>query len=589
MRNRLSDWFAALVSVTAGVSIAALPHILAWAKTGSPDFISTVDEKYYLAVASQAYSNHVGKLSDPVFAGAAVNVYRLLPFLPGVWAAKVLELGPLGINLMWRILAGTLTGLAWYVLVRQRVARPWVAASLAAILLSDPGLCQGVPFVRHASRLLQFAAAAPDTLFSGGHWMHLEWRVVSPATTMAYLIVLLWAVQRARAVPTRGRIAFAGLTYGLLFYVFFYYWTAVGLALLLALLLDTGRRGIYFHTGWIGGLLGLPAVYSDFLLKQRIAPDWFLRCDRFLPIGRFTELELPKEILLVMVLGLVWSLFRRRDLLFVWSLGTAGLLLANQQLVTGLQIENYHWAYVWGPAFSCWLLLAIAEAFGDYCKWSRTARVTLVVAGFTAFGIGMGIRAVEATRSVDPVHNASMLAAYHAEFSCARPPEFLATGVAAGDSDFLDLAAILDNLRPLSNWFTYLSPSLSDAELDERVALNDLLQGIERAGFESRQRAFFESFPMGLCKRDPARVPIRVAARVAAYDRLRADLPAALERFAIRYVALRTGNRPDYLTRDWTPLILGPTWDVWERTAARTLPPCQDANQLSDCSDRQRR
>ena len=570
MRNWMNPCLAALVSVTAGVSIAALPHFLAWAKTGTPEFISTVDETYYLAVASQSYFNHVDKLSDPVFAGETVNVYRLLPFLPGVWAAKLFELGPLGINLMWRILAGALTGLAWYVLFRQRIAHPWVAASLAAILLSDPGLCQGVPLARHASRLMQFATAAPDTFFPGGHWMHLEWRVVSPATTMAYLIVVIWAVQRCRAVPTRGRIAFAGLTYGLLFYVFFYYWTAVGLALLLAgarhrpppdlLPYGLDRRA----TRVAGSLLGFPCETAH---RARLVSA----CDRFLPIGRFTEFELPREMLLVTALSLVWSLFRRRDLLFIWSLGTAGLLLANEQILTGLQIENYHWAYVWGPAFSCWLLLAATEAFGDYVKWSPTARVALVVVGLTAFGIGMRIRAVEATRSVDPVHHAHMLAAYHAEFPCGRLPGFVANGVAAGDIDFIDLASILDNLRPLSNWSTYLSPSVSDAELDERVALNDLLQGVERTVFESRQRAFFEDFPMGPCKRDPSLVPVRVAARVAAYDRLRADLPTALKRFAIRYVALRTGNRPDYLTRDWAPLIMGPTWDVWERTSG-TVP-----------------
>jgi hypothetical protein len=280
-------------------------------------------------------------------------------------------------------------------------------------------------------------------------------------------------------------------------------------------------------------------------------------------------------MLLITALGLIWSLFRRRDLLFVWSLGAAGLLLANQQIVTGLQIENYHWMYVWGPAFSFFLVLAAAEEFGDRLKWSPAASAALLVVGLAAFASGMGIRAVEATRCVDPVDHARMLAAYHAEFPRGHQPGFVPNSVAAGDIDFVDLASILDNLRPLSDWATYLSPSVSDAELDERVALNDLLQGVDRAAFESRQRAFFEHLPIGPCKRDPSLLPNRVAACVAAYDRLRADFPRVLERFAIRYVALRAGNRPDYLARDWAPLITGPTWDVWERNTTLTLCPRQ--------------
>jgi PAS domain-containing protein len=577
MRDRLNHWLAAMLCALAGVSIAALPHFLAWAKTGRLDFVSTVDERYYLAVGSQVYFNHPAELADPVRAGPAPSVYRGLPFLPGVWAAKLFDLGPLGISLMWRILAGAMIGLAWYLLFRQRFAHRWVAASLSAILLSDPGLCQGVPFARDVSRLMQLARAASDSLFPGGHWMHLEWRVVSPATTMAYLIFLIWSVQRARATPTPRRIALAGLAYGLLFYVFFYYWTAVGLALLLALALDTGQRRIYLHTGWIGALLGLPAVYSDFLLKQRLAPDWFLRCDRLLPIGRFTELELPKEMLVVTVLGLAWVLFRRRDLIFVWSLGAAGLMLANHQIVTGLQIENYHWMYVWGPAFSFLLIAVAADEFGNRLNWSPAACAAVIAASLAAFGAGLWIRVVEATRCTDPVHNARVIAAYRAEFLAGQPPGFVTNSVAAGDMDFIDFASILDNLRPLSGWSAYLSPSVSDVELDERVALNELLRGVDRATFESRQRAFFESFPMGPCQRDPSLRPLRVAARLAAYDRIRADINAAVARFAVQYVALPAGNRPAYLAEGWAPMITGPTWDVWERTSSLAVCPVQDA------------
>jgi hypothetical protein len=572
MTAKIHEVLAALTCVVAGIAIAALPHFLAWAQTGRLDYVSTVDDRYYLAVGSQAYFNHLTELADPVQVGDAPSVYRRLPFLPGVWAAKLLDLGPLGIGLMWRVLAGATVGLAWYVLLRHWIEHPWVAAALVLILLSDPGLCSGFPLTRHVSRILLIARTPSGTLLPGGHWMHLEWRVVNPATTMVFLIAVIWTVVRARKEPTRGRILLAGGTFGLLFYVFFYYWTAAGLALLLALVLDAGQRRVYFHTSWIGGLLGLPVVVSDFLLKQRLSPDWFLRCDRFLPIGRFTELNVPKDVLVVCILGLAWVLFRRRDLIFVWSLGTAGLLLANEQVVSGLQIENYHWAYVWGPAFSFFLVLTGAEVLGARFHWSPRVCLALILVGVAAYGVGMWIRAVESTRCVDPVHNLQVIAAYRTEFSPNRPWRFEANSVVAGDLDGVDFAAILDNQRPLANWSVYLSPSVSDAELDERTALNAVLLGTERATFESSQHHYYETFDMGPWMRDPSQRPLRVTARLAAYDRVLADLPAALDRFGVRYVVLTAGDKPDYLAQSWTPVAIGPTWDVWERTGLRSNP-----------------
>ena len=154
--------------------------------------------------------------------------------------------------------------------------------------------------------------------------------------------------------------------------MYFYYWTDVGLALLLALALDSGFRRVYFHVGWIGGLLGLPVVVGDWLLKQRLPSvnDSLIRQERFMPIGRFNELILPPEMLLTVGLGLAWVLLRRRDLIFLWAVGTAGLMLANNQVLTRLQIENYHWMYVWGPVFEFFIVLIVAEEFGKRLGWS---------------------------------------------------------------------------------------------------------------------------------------------------------------------------------------------------------------------------
>ena len=132
MSIKTNDWLVGLTCVSAGVLIAALPHLVAWTTTGRADYVSSFDDKYYLAIGSQAYFNHPWFLADPAQVTGGDNIYHPLPLLPGIWAAKLLGLGPLGVGLMWRVLAGASVGPGWYLVFRQKVSHPGVAASLAA-------------------------------------------------------------------------------------------------------------------------------------------------------------------------------------------------------------------------------------------------------------------------------------------------------------------------------------------------------------------------------------------------------------------------------------------------------------------------
>ena len=362
MKSRAKDALAALTCVVAGVLISALPHFIAWNMTGRPDYVaSLLDERYYLAIGGQAYFNHPWFLTDPCQTVESRVAHRPLPLLPGILAAKLLALGPLGVGLMWRILAGAAVGLGWSSAVPpEGVAsdcRGLPVAHLAGRHRADPGHAVNPPLQasRHDRLVTQRLPLLRGSLDPS--WVA---KSITPATTMVYLIALIWAVLRAREAPSRSRIAVAGLTFGLLFHVYFYYWTAAGLALILALALDAGYRRVYFHVGWIGGLIGLPAILADFIWTHGRPNDWLLRIDKFVSIGRFDELVLPRELPLFMILGL-FVLARRRDLIFVWVLGLAGLLLENHQIVTRLSLDNFHWEYVWGPAL-CFLTLLAAAA-----------------------------------------------------------------------------------------------------------------------------------------------------------------------------------------------------------------------------------
>jgi hypothetical protein len=240
------------------------------------------------------------------------------------------------------------------------------------------------------------------------------------------------------------------------------------------------------------------------------------------------------------------------------------LLLENHQVVTRLQLDNFHWEYVWGPAFFLLVLLTAADAIVARKGWSTGTCATIGAVATLAFSVGVWIRAMEATRCPDRVENDQVIAAYRAEFGPGSTSRFIPNAVAAGEYDFIDYAVILSNLRPLTGWAVVNSPSVRDAEVDERAALNDILLDIDRLSFEASQRCYFDAQHMGPMKRSRL-LRERFAARLAYYDRCRADLPGALNRFGVRYVALRSGTKPRYLHNGWTLVFGGPTWDVWER------------------------
>ena len=125
--------------MVAGILIAALPHFIAWTKTGQPDYVLDADDRFYLALGSRAYFDHPSFLSDPSQTRESPVPYRPLPLLPGIWAAKVLGLGPLGVGLMWRVLAGATVGLGWYLLFRLKVTRPVSRSRYRSFCSATPG------------------------------------------------------------------------------------------------------------------------------------------------------------------------------------------------------------------------------------------------------------------------------------------------------------------------------------------------------------------------------------------------------------------------------------------------------------------
>jgi hypothetical protein len=541
-----AELLPAAACAAVGLAMALLPDALWWARTGQATWIADGDELFYLAVGKGAYFEHLGHLGDPVVDGGA-SLYRQLPLLPGVWIARALALGPLGIDLAWRVLAGLGVSLSWYVLLRHHVERRWVAALLTVVFLVDCGLLGSSLLVRQGSTLAEALRRGTGSAMAA-RLIHRQWRIATPALTMPYLLLHLWLMARARARPSPARLLLAGAGFGLLFHVYPYYWTAAVVALGLAWALDAGHRRVYVATALVGIPIGLPRVAFDVMLKQSTAPDWLARFNKFVTVGRFEGLDVPKVAALLAVLGLAWVWARRRDLIYLWALGAAGLALYHHQIITRLQVENYHYMYVWGPCLSLLLGLWVADAMPARGPAARAGLAALAVVALADAGAGLWLRSIEAFHASQAPAITDACRRYQ-EQRAARP-RLEAGSFVAGDLTFVDLACIVDDQRPLDNYWALLSPYITDPELDHRAALNELLLG--------------QAPPT-----DDAAPGSRQARRRAAYDAAASDLDAAVARAGVRYVALPADRPPPgYLARGWRLLQDGPSWRIWEHERA---------------------
>src|SRR5207248_3204022 len=69
-----------------------------------------------------------------------------------------------------------------------------------------------------------------------------QWRILNPVLCWPWWLAFFALVARAVAAPTRWRVVAAGVACGLLFYVYFYLWTAAVAGLVLAAVVSAALR-----------------------------------------------------------------------------------------------------------------------------------------------------------------------------------------------------------------------------------------------------------------------------------------------------------------------------------------------------------
>jgi hypothetical protein len=562
------DILAASACVAVGILLFTLPDLISWRRTGHLVWVSDPDDLLYLAVGSQAYFNHPFHLSDPSRAEGGIPLYSWLPCVPGILLARLFDLGPVGIGLAWRLLAGAFIPLGWYLLLRRYLGPAPLTAALVLLLTADVGAMFGAPIYRQADVLGQIVRG-DDTWFRGDFRPPgMQWRITTPGEIFLYYAGFLVLMLRAREAPNRSRLVAAGAAFGLLFYVYFYYWTAAALGLLLGAQLDRGRRRMYLHVAWIGVLIGLPTIAAGLFLKGN-ATDALSRFDLFVPVPRLKSLShsIPETGTLALYMAWVW--IRRRDLFPLATIAASGWVLVNHTLITGLQIQNDHWRlHIIGPMLTLLPVLIVLGLTTHLAGRSRRVAcwALCIVSGLDVTS-GFVIRAAEATSATGPRKQMEVQLRYRARRRSPGAARMEPNAVVAGDEGFVAWAMILDNQRMFfCDFLTRHSLTISNDEWNDRIALDGYLRGQDRATFEREQHRRIFSDWWGPWARDESLKAQLLARRMAAYDAVVADPRGALDRFEVRYAGLTAGSSPpDCPSCGWRLLEAGSDWWVWGR------------------------
>ena len=563
-RSPLTEWRWLLPLVLVGLSLSIYPHLLAWAKTGSTAWIASFDEfECYLPLASNAWHNHPWFLADPWRETGGDSMFPWLQIIPATLAAKLLGTDPFGVCLVWRFWAGLSLPVGYFILIRRFVDSPAAAAGLVVLLLCAAGMIES-RLDRHLIIWARIWGGVSGETF--GSWPTLlhQFRLITPGLSWFFLFAFLWRFEVMVAMPTHRNILGGGLLLGLLIWLYFYFWTAVIVLLGCVWLTNRAARSPVFFATLLGTIAGAPSILLQRAAQQKYPHDWLERVDKFVPVDRFEHFYLPPVAIASLALATVLVWWRHRDLRHLWLLAVIGYGLINSQVITGLTIENMHWQYVMAPMVC--LLVAIlayretAARFGSRI-WYRLAFGGLVAAYLMT---GFQTRHWEVTRSRQPREiNAALLAYRNERAELDRIP-WEPRALVAGDDLFAGLVSWDRNLRPYRLGSGY-SPTLSHDDMDERCALDDLLEGLEPEVALARATARYSDPGPGPWQYDSKTRQTRISRAHEAVRRIANNINGAAREAGIRYVALqRDSAAPDYLRSGWQKIHHGTHWQIWQ-------------------------
>jgi hypothetical protein len=558
-----------LLCALLGALISALPNLISVTHFGSPIWIADNDEILYASLTSQSYLHHPWRFSDPGSPPGHGHVsYPWIVFAPGILTSAMLHAGPAPVMFLLRIWGGLSMGAIWFLLIGEFVKKKWLAASCAIFFLFDAGVLAIRPIIRPLSVSVALLLGKGQEWFTTNPRLHPEWRVMTPVLNLGFALFYLFLLQRARKNPTRIATCAAGIALGLVIWSYFYFWTACILALGICFLLESQHRLLYTKVGALGFLVGSPALLSSYQLKHSTSSDWLSRGDLFLHVPRFAPLGFSRLPALLVIAGffIVWRY--RKDLIPLWAVSASALALQYSVFVTGIEMEGFHWQYLWAYTLDLLFVLALVRLMENKNGWIRYLMLALVV---FECGTGIGLRAAETLRTHESVEFTANFRGVQAQL--ASNPPLQEGAVIAGDKGFLDSIQILGTYRPLSDYTFKYSPATTDHDLYEREVLNAFLLGVPKSAYLQREREYFTGDATGLVKRDPAVRDAQLQSLALTFDHIAADPIPALNKYEVRYLAVQpsAGMEPN-IGPDWKTIQKG-EWQILKREKSSSLAP----------------
>lgn len=259
-------------------------------------------------------------------------------------------------------------------------------------------------------------------------------------------------------------------------------------------------------------------------------------------------------------------LFRVSGLSLLWCFTFAGYALANSALITSLEFENFHWAYVHASMGEILVLGAVVKVLDRWKEmrlhkflpalWAIPIVVLLVALVWRPYEALHAPAAVENSRVLQELQPLKpMLATLDSNHALAGPKE-------------VNVALLFTRSAQLYQRPYTWNSLIADEVVHERHALNGWLEGADLESYLMTASA--DRIPY--CA-DPSLQEAAITKARSEIFRTLLEHPDAADRLLARY-------RPDYLLRlsadpppdrggPWRLIQQSPRWALWGRVAAR--------------------
>lgn len=558
---------AIVFCVFVGLTMSVLPHMIGQFSVGKPVYFADSDDTaLYLAYSAHAYHNNLYRLQDPIAEKKQGVFAPWIQLMPGTLLARSLSIPPIYITLILRIWAGIFVSIVAYLFIFSFVRRSVPSTALTCIFLTDAGQRTAYLLVKQFKSFAYLLMGRGQDLFGALPDMMLHWRIITPALSIGFLLLHFWAISEySRQKPwSKPWLLFSAVSYGLLFHVYFYFWTAATLALGLLLIFNRERWKEWFLVGVTGSVIGLPAILLRMQTKAAAEPDWLFRNAFFMPVDRFEFFLLPKFAILLLVAGIVYYWRRReKDMLYLVCTGFISMILINQRVITGIDNHDNHWMYIGAPAIYLLGLIGIFrllhERFGRVVYWPLIGLAGLM------FVTGITLRGAEATMAGDSKRFMDSYKVIEHHRNELEAIQFEPLGRILGDEQLVTLLVIEKNLRPFHGIISELSSGLNSQEWNRRIAVNAFVRGQNEYDYKVEQ---YNKIMLGgwnypkdyreKCYND----------RMEFFRQYLNDPAKVLSDYSFRYVVLKAGEElPQDLMQSgkFDLLISTPTLRLWKR------------------------